>query len=294
MILAIGDAAQSLDIFLRDPVTGLLSDPSTISYVIKEPSGTSVATGTGFKRSVGHYDARNSTIPSGFILTSPWTITWTFTSVAGITSVVSENFTVVAALSTSFADVDNIIEFARLDTGTTTSDFTDAQMVTFIKKALIRTNRRLRLVGTTKAFSFNSVTGAIQPTPNDVFLDLILMQVECFMIKNLSRGAVSKGIRIKDGDAEIDTSASLGGWANITRDFCDDLDDAFDRLLAQMALTGCPGDANDNGAGQLVVYSTSRIREVMGHAGQGGGHIRCRVSPFEVDLPNSPGISRNP
>lgn len=268
MIIAVGASGILLDIYTR--YQGVLTDPSSISYVIYEPGDTAVASGAGHKESTGHYDARDSIIPSGYSVASSWSIVWTIVSPAGVTSTATEEFTVVSSLTSSFSNVDNLIDQLKLDLGITT-EYTQAQFETFITKALNRLNRRLQLTDTTAELYFDDTTGTIQPTPNATIFDLILMQIECLIVKQARRTAVGKGIRVRDGDSEIDTTAGFGGHKDVVDDFCGELDAAINKLLYFLASTG----------GDIVNYANSYIFQIMSHQGDGSGEIRDFSSPFD-------------
>jgi hypothetical protein len=276
-------AASGLDIFLRDG-NGNLTDPISITFDIKEPAGTTVHDDVaGFKRSIGHYDARNAVIPSGFDTTSAWQIIWTFTSTGGVTKSAIEEFTVTAGLSSSFTNVDEISNQIREDIAITAGEFTETQIEIFIVKSLNRLNRRLLLTGTTLELIFNDSTGTITPTPNADIQDLIVLQAECLITGSRQASAVSKGIRVRDGDSEIDTTAGFGGHNDVSRNLCGDLDKAIEDYLW-----------NKKGAaqnGQIVWYGNQRIQEDMDHDGQGSQLTRDFSSPFDPthshhDIPN--------
>ena len=115
-IVAQGVAASGLDVFIR--FQGALTDPiAGPTYVIKEPGGTTVGTGSGFKRTTGHFDARATVIPSGFSIVDEWKITWTATSPASVTSSTTECFSVVASLDFAFNNLQNITDLVKLDLG---------------------------------------------------------------------------------------------------------------------------------------------------------------------------------
>jgi hypothetical protein len=268
-IIAVNQPASGLDIYLR--FNGILTDPLSISYNIKEPNLVTVASGNGFKRSVGHYDARNSTIPSGYDTTSSWQIAWTFVSPGGVTSTATEEFTVTAALVSAFTNIDNVIEIIKTNMGLDT-EYTQTEYETFISKALRRLNRRLFFTGTTSVLSISSSTGSITPTPNDTIFDLIILQSECLISKNIRRQAVSKGIRVRDGDSEIDTTAGFSGHSDVVKDFCGELEDAIKDYLV-----------NHDGAGQhgdMIGYADQEIYEVLDHNGDAYNE-RELSSPFD-------------
>ena len=273
--LAVNTIASGLDIFLR--FQGVLTDPTSITYQITEPASTVVGSGSGFKRSTGHYDARNSTIPSGFSIASAWTITWTFTSPAGVTSTASEDFSVSTSLVASFDNIQDVKDQVKLDLGLTT-EFTDAQLTTFVVKAINRLNRRLELTGTSSELSFDTGTGTISPSPNSTMQDFLVMQTECLLMKRDRRVAIGKGIRVKDGETEIDTTASFAGWNDSVEDICGELDEAVEKFLDDEDKTVYQTAFND---AKNIWYGNTNICEDLLHNGQGDGRTRCEVSPFE-------------
>lgn len=275
-IIPVGVKASGLDIFLR--FEGVLTDPTSITYTIVEPGSTVVGSGSGFKRSTGHFDARNTTIPSGFSTTSAWTINWTFTSPAGVTSTACENFSVVSGLTASFDNLQNVKDQVKLDLGLTT-EFTSEQLNTFIKKALNRLNRRLELTGTSGQLSLNTSTGLISPTPSPTILDFIVLQTECLITKRDRRVAIGKGIRVRDGETEIDTTASFRGWHDTVRDICDELKEAIEDFMEDEDKKTYQTAFND---ADNVWYGNSNICEDLFHNGQGDGRTRCIESPYET------------
>lgn len=277
MIIPVGTAASGLDIFLR--YNNVLTDPISITYQIFEPGDTIVGSGSGFRRSTGHYDARNSVIPSGFDISNPWKIEWTFTSPANVTSTACENFIVVSELVPAFSNIDNIIEQLKLDLGLRDTDFTQSQLETFIIKALNKINRSLCLAGTDQELHLDETTGTITPPINSAGLDLILMSVECLIVRRDRRVAISKGIRVRDGDSEIDTTAGFVGQRELSQDLCND----YEKAIAQLLYNGCAitEGGMDRIPGDLIWYGNSRIYADMDHDGQGSGQTRDFSSPFD-------------
>ena len=270
MLIPVNTAPSGLDIFLR--FNGVLTDPLSISYKIFEPANTAVASSAGYRRSVGHYDARNSIIPSGYDITKSWLITWQFKSPAGITSTASENFAVTDSLLPSFSNVDNLVEQIKLDLGLT-NEYTQSQYEIFIVKALNRINRKLAYTGTVRELRFDDTTGTIIPTPNSTMLDIILLQIECLMVKQSRKAAVSKGIRVRDGDSQIDTTAGFGGHDSVVKDICGELDDAIADALW--------GDDAVIDSAEIIWYGNSRIYADMDHDGDGSGETKDYSSPFD-------------
>jgi hypothetical protein len=268
-IIAVGTAASGLDIYLRD-AAGQLTDPTSISYDIIEPGGTTVADDVApYKRAIGHYDARTTTIPSGYSTSLAWTITWTFTSTGGVTSSASEEFTVSVGLTGAFTNIDNTIEQVKTNIAATDTELTDNQWEILVVKALARLNRRLGI-----SLSYNESTGTIVPTPNDTVHDLIILQIECMLAKRRHAEAVSKGIRVRDGDSEIDTTAGFGGYKTVVGDVCGELEKAIQDYLIN---TEGPGEHGDT-----VWHGNTPVYDDHDHDGQ-ADHTRWYDSPFDPD-----------
>lgn len=260
-IIPVLTAASGLDIFLRDGA-GNLADPTSITYDITEPGATLVADDAApFKRSTGHYDARTTTIPSGFSTASPWTITWTWTSPGGITSSKSEEFTVSESLGGSFSDIDKITTQIKKDIALSATELTDSDIEVFIQKALDRLNLKLNFEGTSKELSFNDSLGTINPSPSSTIRAMIVMQAECLILKRRHADAVTKGIKVRDGDSEIDTTAGFRGHGDVVGSVCDDLEVCISRFLS-----GQEGGAAEHGG--LIWAGNSRNFEDADHDGQ--------------------------
>lgn len=273
-IVAVGGSGIDLDIFLRNGA-GALTDPASIFYDIKEPAGSLVADDVApFKRSVGHYDARTTIIPSGFSITEPWTIIWSWTSAGGVTGSKTEEFTVSSSIEGSFTDIDEIIEQIQEDIALTDTELTDEQITLFISKSLDRLNIKLKLQGTDGELSIDESTGAIVPTPNSSMRALIVMQAECLIVKRKQAGAVSNGIRVRDGDSEIDTTAGFRGLGDVVNNVCNELKDAINDYLSGIDGVGNHGD--------LIWHGNQRIIEDEDHDGQAFRQRDYR-SPFDDD-----------
>lgn len=279
-IVAQGQAASGLDVFIR--FQGSLTDPiNGPTYVITEPAGTTVGTGSGFRRSVGHFDARDTVIPSGFSITEAWKIEWTATSPAGITSSACEEFSVVASLDFLFNNTSDITDLVKLDLGLT-NEFTDVEFNDFVNKAVKRVNRKLCLTGTSDQMVFDEGTGIITPAPNDTKLDIIVLQIECFVVTRDRKTAVGKGIKVKDGETSIDTTASFGGFNQQVRTICGELDEAVSEFLRKADKASFSDTVSENA--EVIWYGNSRICEPLRHDGQGHGEERCNASPYEFTL----------
>ena len=274
MSLLAGQVASGLDIkFYHNRV---LTDPDSVTYIMYNASSTQMASGVGTKITTGHYDASASVIPSGYPAAG-WKITWTYVTPNSISASVSETFTVVDTLSTSFnystGDVDDIIEDIKVDLGLT-DEFTTSNYRRLIQKSLRRLNRRLRFTGTSDAMSYTSSTNSIAPALTDTLRDILVLQVECLISKERRRDAVGKGIKVKDGDTQIDTTASFRGHDSVVSDFCGDLDEAIkDYLLHEV---DSPADH-----AEVIWYGSRKLEADMEHDGEGSYDTIVYESPFE-------------
>jgi len=130
-----------LDLFVRaGPV---LYDPNPYpTFAIVDAASASMGSGTGFRVNIGHFDARNWTVPSSGA-NGNWTITW---SVAGSSK--TETF-VVAGPTLSIAGsetgiVDRMIDNIRIDIGDFSNDiFPTSLLERYLIKSVMRLNREL-------------------------------------------------------------------------------------------------------------------------------------------------------
>jgi len=259
-IIPILTAASGLDIRLRN-TEGLLTDPTTITYDIEEPAGSLVADdAVPFKRSVGIYDARTTIIPSGFSTATPWKITWVWTSPGGVTSTKCEDFNVSGALTGFFDDITDIRTQIRLDLNVGTTELTDAELNVIVQKSVDRINFKLQLQGTSEELTFDTNTGQICPAPNGTIRAFVVMQSECLIVKRRMGDAVSKGIRVRDGESEIDTTAGFKGHKDIISTVCGQLDACIAQYLKDKAL-GVFGETGAAQHGDLIWAGNSRIFE---------------------------------
>lgn len=275
MIIPIGASGIDLDVFLK--FNNTLTDPLSITYQIFDASDTITASGSGFRRSIGHYDARNSIIPSGYDDSNSWHITWTFLSPANVVGTATEEFTVVDALSATFTDSDEITEQVKIDLGLLDADFTDSDYEKFIIKALNLINLKLCLKGD-DAFTIQD-DGSISPEINEAGQALIILAIECLIQKRKRAIAIGKGIRVKDGDSEIDTTAGFTGHKDLSDSICGD----FDKSITHILFTGCSikESSSESASGEIVWYNNSRIFEPLDHDGQGSGENAGFESPFD-------------
>jgi hypothetical protein len=101
----------TLDAWFRSYSGGPLTDPDTTpTYIIYDPSNTSMATGSGTKVSTGYYTATYS-VPSNATISKLWKIVWT-ADIGGVAVSGSEEyFEVVASGATDFAQTAIITDF---------------------------------------------------------------------------------------------------------------------------------------------------------------------------------------
>ncbi|MCK5610121.1 hypothetical protein KAR91_50070 [Candidatus Pacearchaeota archaeon] len=275
MNVVVGAPPSGLDIFTR--FGGVLTDASAITFNINSPaSGILTPSGVaGFRRSVGHYDARNfGNMPSGHAVNG-WSITWTVTSPAGVTNTATEDFVVATSMETAFTNIDDITGQVKLDLAVSDDKFTSAELETFLEKALNRLNRRLNFTGTTSELSISQTTGAVIPTPNSSIQDLIVLQMECLMAQQRYSDSLGGSIRVKDGDSEIDKTAGLTANKDIVKRICEELDAAILDYLSNDVTEG----AGVHGA--LVTYDNSKVITDSDHDGEGTGRQRDWTSPFD-------------
>jgi len=274
MSLLAGQTASGLDIKLYH--NSVMTNPTSISCAIYNASDVPVVSGDGTALGIGHYDASALTIPSGYV--GDASIIWTFLSPSNVSGTATESFTITDTLTTSFnydmGNVWGIIEDVKLDMGLSSTTFTGAQYIRFIQKTLRRLNRKLRYVGTSDALSYSSSTHNISPALNDNIRDLIILQIECMISKERRRDAVGKGIRVKDGDTEIDTTASFGGHSAVVQDYCGELKEALDDFILHNI--DSPADNAD-----VVWYANRKIEADMDHDGEGSDATIVHTSPFE-------------
>ena len=170
--------------------------------------------------------------------------------------------------------VDNII----LDLGD--NGLTGGKASGLILKAIKRLNRRLKLTSANQ-FTF-SPSGYITHVTSDVLEDLIYLQTECMAVKRGYSAAVSKGIRIRSGQDEVDTTSGFKGYSDFAKSVCDELADAIKDYIQDTYAD----DALLNAKGKLIWYGTQRRIERYDHDGDAYGTRRSQ-SPFDGDYNGS-------
>lgn len=249
-ILVPGQSGIPLDLYVKAGTT--LYDPSSITFQVTDANAAFQGSGTGYKLSIGHYDARNFIVTTSGAL-GTWTITW---NVGGTTK--TEQFTVQAPSLTEVGDVQNDIERMReqirFDIGDLTqSIFNDTQLNIYLIKAVQRVNRALGIsvkvrptgitpggLGTpaiTPPISINILAGTIFPD-TDEMKDIVVLQTEVLItrsemsaLRRASAGSATAagaeligatsgivtdtgaGLRVRNADGvEIDTTTRMSQW----------------------------------------------------------------------------------
>lgn len=139
--LSPGMSGIDLDLFVKaGPV---LYDPSPYpTFSVTDSASANMGSGTGFRVNIGHFDARNWTVPSSGT-NGDWTITW---SVAGTSK--TESFVVAGPILTTVGAetgiVDRMIDNIRIDVGDFSNDiFPVSLLERYLVKSVMRLNREL-------------------------------------------------------------------------------------------------------------------------------------------------------
>ena len=158
-----------------------------------------------------------------------------------------------------------IIEIANYvadDIGDTT--LTTDQLRGLVKKGILRINRRLAVA----ALDISIVVDddecmALFPSGYvNSLKDFVIMQTECIIAKRQHMESVSKGIRIRSGSDEVDTTAGFGGQRDVVNSICSELDDAFGKFIETQNQSTVAENAG------LIWYGEQRKYEDADHDGQ--------------------------
>lgn len=182
-----------------------------------------------------------------------------------------------------------IKERAELDLGLASTAYTDAQWDSLTERAVSRINRKLNLSDQDGELilSTGTYTRSDAEALSESITDIVLLQVECIIAKTLRRSAVSKGIRVKDGDSSIDTTAGFDGHAGVVDDICGELNKA----LVDYQVQDPDGQAGAASFGGLITYDNSNIIVDADHNGQTARQrdYRSPFDPTDEGLNNYPG-----
>jgi hypothetical protein len=151
-----------------------------------------------------------------------------------------------------------LVDELSTDTGITDEE----ALRKFIQKAAIRLDGRLSvLLGSSMISADENCNIVVDGDYANALHGLLLMQAECFIAKKQQFDAVSKGIRIRSGTDEVDTTAGFGGYRDVSKSACDELKDALDEFV----------DAVNKGSaeeyGELIWYGNQRKYEDAYHDG---------------------------
>lgn len=140
-------------------------------------------------------------------------------------------------------DITNMIRFIRMDIGDdgSTQTYSDVQLMTMVQKSTMRVDAEIAacltakggtavsggyvqfeqaLSGSTPLASgrFILPSGSFNNGLPDPLFNLVMLKSECMIAKRAHFDAAGKGIRVRDGDTEIDTSVSFAGLASLVND----------------------------------------------------------------------------
>jgi hypothetical protein len=169
--------------------------------------------------------------------------------------------------------VAELVSEISLDIGDT--ELTEENLRAFVHKAVTRLNRRLELADLDTVLSVDDDCNI--NFPDKALRDLIILQAECLIVKRSQMEAVNKGIRIRSGTDEVDTTAGFSGYENVTKSVCEELDEAFENYKENAA-----SDAVVDG-GKLIWYGTQKTDVDLEHDGDEYENRRYK-SPIDSDF----------
>ena len=140
-----------------------------------------------------------------------------------------------------------------------TLTYTDAQLNIFIRQALNLLSTKVAI-----AITINTSTGEFSSDPGAEQAALISLQVQCLIARRDFKTAAGKGVRVKQDENEVDTSAGLTGLqSTVDGDYspCAELD-----RLVVLYLSSVNGGVADNA--EAIWSGNSRIYEDVDHDGQ--------------------------
>jgi hypothetical protein len=160
------------------------------------------------------------------------------------------------------------------------TEMTEDDVRDFVRKAVVRLNGKLAARGIDTQLSIDDECSI--DFPADIFQALLVMQTECLIAKKDHFEAVSKGIRIRSGQDEVDTTAGFGGYGDVSTSICEELEDLLDAYQEQLEKEE---SETEYGAianyGQMVWYGNQRKYEEADHDGQ---YSEPRKHPFDSEF----------
>ena len=174
--------------------------------------------------------------------------------------------------------VSGVKERAEIDLVLASGSYTSAEWDSLVERSISRVNRKLGLDGRDGELTLASgtYTRSDAAAVTSAIGDIVLLQTECVIVKSIRRAATGKGIKVKDGDSSIDTTASFGGYDDVVQDICGELDKA----IVDYKTTDPDGEAGAATHGGLITYDNSNVEIQQDHNGQ-GYDIRDYRTPFD-------------
>jgi len=158
-------------------------------------------------------------------------------------------------------DQNDIAEDVSIDLG---EMLTASGALDYVNKSIRRINRRLHFTGTTNEVTIDA--SGIITFPDNAVADIMVLQMECLAVKTQQGEAVSKGIRIKSGSDEVDTTAGFGGYQNAVKNVCGELQQAIKDYLKEAEKDERSDTLSEYGT--LMWYGEQRKYEDVDHDGQ--------------------------
>lgn len=143
------------------------------------------------------------------------------------------------------------------------TELTTDQVRALVKKAILRINRKLTVAGISSTITLDAdECKATISADADVVKDLVVLQTECIIATRNYMESVSKGIRIRSGTDEVDTTAGFGGQNAVVKAVCGELQTA----IADFVETQINSNVEDYAS--LIWYGEQRKYEDVDHDGQ--------------------------
>lgn len=167
-----------------------------------------------------------------------------------------------------------LADYVADDLGDTS--LTTDQIRSMVVKAILRMNRRLEVADLEISIALDAdESTAIFPSTNaNTLKDFVIMQAECMIAKRQQMEAVSKGIRIRSGADEVDTTAGFGGQRDIVKTICGELEAAFADFIESQSRSSVAT------YGTLIWHGEQDIYEDVDHNGQ----FSERKHPFDSEF----------
>ncbi len=166
------------------------------------------------------------------------------------------------------------IDTVRATLGPNSTDFTNEDLAAIVVYSANKINLKLSL---SPAIGYIPAASGFSPEPSDDIACFIVMQSNCTTAKKSSAIALGKGIRVRDGDSEIDTSVGFGGLGAFQDAICDELDELIELYRSGGIGAETPSVASIYGCS--VGYAQSKKSELVQDE-FGSPFRRRKISPF--------------